>query len=159
MNFNKNTVILKEGQICKSIYFITKGFCKATYNLDGKDINTDFFFENEFATNIKSLKENSPSEYTIVTCENTSAIKIDKDKLLDAYKRSHEVEAFGRKVLETIISRQQEHADSFKILSAKQRYKKLVVHHPDFLQRVSLTQVASYLGMSRETLSRLRSLK
>lgn len=157
--FKKNVALLKEGQICNSVYFISSGVCKSCYNLDGKEINTAFYFENEFATNIKSLRISSPSEYTIKAHENTTAVVIDKTKLLEAYKQSHQIETFGRKVLELISAKQEEHADSFKLLTPKQRFDALVAKHPDFLQRVSLTQTASYLGISRETLSRFRAIK
>lgn len=83
-------------------------------------------------------------------------LRFDKSKLLDAYKKSQEIEAFGRKLLELIIAKQEEHLDNFKLLTPQQRYENLVLKQPEFLQRVSLTQTASYLGISRETLSRIR---
>ena len=76
--------------------------------------------------------------------------------MLTAYKQSREIETFGRKLLEIIVSKHEEHSNSFKLFTPKQRYDNLVLTNPDFLQRVSLTQTASYLGMSRETLSRFR---
>lgn len=159
LEFKKNEPLLKEGQICNSIYFISSGGCKSCHNLDGKEINTAFYFENDFATNIKSLRTSSKSEYTIKAHEKTKAVVIDKTKLLEAYKQSHQIETFGRKVLELIMAKQEEHSDSFKLLSPKQRFDNLVSQYPDFLQRVSLTQTASYLGISRETLSRFRAVK
>lgn len=157
--FKKNDSLLKEGQICQSIYFISSGLCKSCYNMDGKEINTAFYFENDFATNIKSLRNGSTSAYAIKALEKTSAVSIDKTKLLEAYKQSHQIEAFGRKVLELITTKQEEHSDSFKLLTPKQRYDALLLQHPGFLQRVSLSQTASYLGISRETLSRFRAVK
>lgn len=157
--FKKNELLLEEGRICNSIYFISSGACKSCYNLDGKEINTAFYFENDFATNIRSLRTSARSEYSIKAHENTRAVVIDKTKLLEAYKLSHQVETFGRKVLELIMAKQEEHADSFKLLSPKQRFDTLVSQYPGFLQRVSLTQTASYLGISRETLSRFRAIK
>lgn len=157
--FQRNEHLLKEGQVCNSIFFISSGLCKSFYNLEGKDINTAFYFENDFATNIKSLTTSERSEYAIIACEKTKAIQLDKTKLLDAYRHSHQIETFGRKVLELVTTRQEEHADSFKLLTPKQRFDTLVAKHPDFLQRVSLTQTASYLGISRETLSRFRAVK
>lgn len=159
MEFKKNDHLLKEGQICNSVFFISSGLCRSVYNIDGKDINTAFYFENDFVTNIKSLTTSSKSEYSIITCEKTKAIRLDKTKLLEAYSQSHQVETFGRKVLELITSKQEEHSDSFKLLTPKQRFDALLSKHPDFLQRVSLTKTASYLGISRETLSRFRSVK
>ena len=159
MQFKKNELLLKEGNICNSIYFISAGACKACYNQEGKEINTAFYFENDFATNIKSLRASLKSEYSIKAHEKTSVVVIDKIKLLEAYKQSHQIETFGRKVLELIMTKQEEHANSFKLLTPKQRFDALVSQHPDFLQRVSLTQTASYLGISRETLSRFRAVK
>lgn len=159
MEFKKNEPLLKEGQICKAIFFISSGLCKSCYNLDGKEINTAFYFENDFATNIQSLTKSVKSAYTIKTSKKTKAIRIDKSKLLEAYNQSHQIETFGRKVLEQIMAKQEEHSDSFKLLSPKQRFDALVSKHPDFLQRISLTQTASYLGISRETLSRFRAVK
>lgn len=159
IEFEKNEPLLKEGQICNSIYFISAGLCKSFYNLDGKEINTAFYFENEFATNIKSLTTSTKSAYTIKACEKIKAIQLDKTRLLEAYSKSHQIETFGRKVLELLTAKQEEHSNSFKLLTPKQRFDTLLSKHPDFLQRVSLTHTASYLGMSRETLSRFRAVK
>lgn len=157
VSFRKNEHLLSEGQLCEAIFFINSGYCKAVHNVDGKEINTAFYFENEFATNMKSLRSSTPSDCAIRACEKVSAIRIDKNKLLDAYGKSHEIESFGRKVLELLLAKQEEHSDSFKLLSPKQRFDYLTTKYPGFLQRVSLTQTASYLGISRETLSRFRA--
>lgn len=157
--YQKGDWLLREGQVCKSVFYINEGFCKSFYIHEGKAINTAFYFENEFATNVKSLINASPSDYFIQACEHLKAAKLDKARLLDAYKKSPQIETFGRKVLELMIAKQEEHADSFKILTPKERYALLLARQPDFLQRVSLSQTASYLGISRETLSRLRAKK
>lgn len=154
--FRKSDRLLKESEICNAIFFISSGHCKASYNLDGKEINTAFYFENDFVTNTKSLLSGTKSEYEIKACENLEVIRFDKTKLLSAYKMSKEIETFGRKILEIIVSKQEDHSNTFKLLSPKQRFENLILRQPEFLQRVSLTQTASYLGMSRETLSRLR---
>jgi len=159
MEFKKGQNVLEEGEVCRAIYFINKGLCRSYYNLDGKEINTAFYFENEFVTNLKSLKTESKSEYAIEAYEKSAVIRLDKVKLLNAYNKSSEVESFGRRVLELVMLKQEEHANSFKLLSPKQRFDNLIVQQPDFLQRVSLTQIASYLGISRETLSRFRAVK
>jgi len=152
----KGTYLLKENEVCNSIFFISQGFCKSFYNKDGKEINTAFYFENDFFTNIISLKNEEKSKYAIKACEDSKVIKFDKFKLLDAYQKSQEIESFGRKILELIVRKQEEHLDTFKLLSPKQRYENLILKQPNILQRVSLTQISSYLGISRETLSRIR---
>lgn len=152
----KGKSLLKTGEICNSIFFIISGYCKSTYNKDGKDINTAFYFENEFATNIKSLREGSKSDYAIVACEALHMISFDKAALLNAYKKSPQIETFGRKVLEIIVVQQEEHSNLFKIYSPAERYQYLLENKPEYLQRISLSQLASYFGITRETLSRIR---
>lgn len=74
IDFKKNEPLLKEGQICHSIYFVSSGYCKSFHNIDGREINTAFYFENEFATNIRSLTTSSKSQYTIKACEKMKVI-------------------------------------------------------------------------------------
>lgn len=119
-------------------------------------MNTAFYFENDFATNTKSLINGTESEFEILACEPLHVVRFDKAALLHAYTASREIETLGRKILEGIVARQEEHVKSFTLMTPKQRFENLVRTRPEFLQRVSLTQTASYLGMSRETLSRLR---
>jgi len=152
-------ILLSEGDVCHRIYFIESGLCRSYYNRDGKEINTAFHFEREFVTNIKSLKSSTPSAYAIQALEPCNIIMFEKERLLEAYKQSREIETFGRLLLEAISLQQQEHADNFKLLTPKQRFDNLISNRRDFLQRVSLTQAASYLGISRETLTRLRAGK
>ncbi len=151
--------LLSEGEVCNAIFFINEGLCRSFYNRDGQEVNTGFHFEHEFVTNIKSLRSSTGSEYAIQALEPCSIVKLEKMKLVEAYKQSREIETFGRMVLESLSVQQQEHADSFKILTPKQRFDRLISARPDFLQRISLTQTASYLGISRETLTRLRADK
>jgi len=151
--------LLSEAQVCNAIFFINTGLCRSFYNRDGREVNTGFHFEQEFVTNIKSLRSSGGSEYSIQALEPCSIIMLEKTKLLEAYKRSREIETFGRLVLESLSAQQQEHADGFKLSTAEQRFDHLISTRPDFLQRVSLTQAASYLGISRETLTRLRAKK
>lgn len=155
----KGDYLLKTGETCKGIFFISKGYCRSFYNKDGRDINTMFYFEKDFAVNIKSLAANTASAYAIQACETLSAVKFDKAKLIEAYSLSHEIETLGRKLLEISAAKQEEHTDLFKLLNARERYEFLQKSQPEFLQRVSLTQLSSYIGMSRETLSRIRGRK
>ena len=157
--FKKGELLVKEGQICQSVFFIVEGSCKSFHNLDGKEINTAFHFENDFATNIQSLTSHQPSTSSIKALEKTTVVILNKNKLLAAYSASHEIESFGRKVLELLLTRQTLHTESFKLLAPKHRFEHLVATQPDLLQRVSLTQLASYLGISRESLSRFRSAR
>lgn len=159
VEFRKGDYLLKEGEVCSAIFFITKGYCRSMQYSDGAEINMAFYFEDDFASNTGSLSQRTASGYAIQACEALRAVRIDRDKLLEAYIRSPQIEAFGRKLLEMVMARQEEHAGLFKLLDAAERYKWVQQHQPEMIQRVPLTQLASYLGVSRETLSRIRAKK
>lgn len=152
----KGTILLKEGQVCRSIYFIERGQLRTYYNKNGKDININFYFENNFATNLKSLVEETPSAFYIEAMEHTRTWKFDKEQIVRLYGQSKEIESFGRRLLEKLLVKQEEHSNIFKLYSPKERYNYVARHYPHLLQRVSLSQLSSYLGISRETISRIR---
>jgi CRP-like cAMP-binding protein len=155
----KGQNILTEGQTCTKIVFIEKGGVRTFFVKDGNEVNLDFTFENDFVTNLKSLRTASPSQNNIQTIEKTTVYEIEKDSLFNLYKESPEIESFGRKLLEQLLIKQEEHANLFKIYSSTERYYYLLENKPDYLQRISLSQIASYLGVTRETLSRIRKKK
>lgn len=156
---SKGEIFLRQGQVCKKIVFVTKGYLRTFFTKDGIDINTDFTFENNFTTNLKSLRSSTPSETTIQAGETTSIYEFDKDMLLNLYKVSPEIESFGRNLLEQLLIAYDEHTSLFKIYSPIERYQYLLQNKPELLQRISLSQLASYLGIARETLSRIRKRK
>lgn len=157
--YAKGAYLLEAGQSCHSIFFISKGYCRLYQDKEGVEINTNFYFETDFATNIQSLVTNAKSTYAIQACEALKVIRFDKQQLLELYKHAPEIESFGRKLLEILLAKQQAHIDLFKLLSAGERYEYIRVHQATMLERVSLTQLSSYLGIRRETLSRIRSRK
>jgi CRP-like cAMP-binding protein len=152
----KGDILLKRGQICKTIFFVEKGYLRTFIDKDGTEINTDFTFENDFTTNLKSLRSSAPSDTTLQAGEPTVIYEFDKDKLLELYNVSQEIESFGRKLLEQLLIAREEHTNLFKMYSPKERYQYLQTAKSQLLQRISLSQLASYLGMARETLSRIR---
>ena len=152
----KHETILNQGIICRNIFFVEKGYLRIFTNKDGKEINTDFIFENNFTTNLKSLRLAIPSDTTFQAGELSTIYEFDKNILLELYKESPEIESFGRKLLEQLLIAQEEHTNLFKIFKPEERYKYLQTNNPEILQRVSLSQISSYLGVARETLSRIR---
>jgi len=154
--FNKNEFLLMEGQVCSSLFYIDKGYCKSYYEMAGAVKNTGFFFENDIVTNINSFSSGQKSEYNIIACEQLTAIFFDKEKLFQAAKQAHEIETLGRNCIRLFASKQEEFSTLFKLYSAQERLEYLEVNHPDIVQRVPLSQLASFLGVARETLSRIR---
>ena len=154
--FKKNALLLKEGQVCNSLFYIDKGYCKSYYEIDGVSKNTSFFFENDMATNINSFGSGQKSEYNIIACEQLTAILFDREKLFQLSKEVHEIESLGRKCIRLFASKQEEFSTLFKLYPARERLAYLEANHPEIMQRVSLSQLASFLGVARETLSRIR---
>lgn len=159
MQFPKGAYLLQESQICNHIFFVENGYLRVFVSKDGTEINTGFVFENNFATNLRSLRSGSPSESFIQAGEAVTVFRFDKNKLKALYEGSPETETFGRTLLEQLLIEQEEHANMFRIYSPAERYKQLLTQNPELLKRVSLSQIASYLGVTRETLSRIRKIK
>ena len=158
-DFKNKEFLLQEGQVCNSLFYIDKGYCKGYYEIEGVVKNTAFFFENEIATNIKSFGSGQKSEFNLITCEPTTVIIFDKEKLFHVTKHSKEIEALGRNCIRLFAAKQEEFANLFKLYTPQERYEYLERNHPGILQKVSLTQLSSFLGVSRETLSRIRKRK
>jgi CRP-like cAMP-binding protein len=158
-HYSKGENILKHGQICNQIVFVELGYLRTFFLKDGNEINTQFTFEGQFATNLKSLRSATSADTTIQAGEATTVYAFDKEKLLALYQVSPEIESFGRKLLEQLLITQEEHSSLFKLYSPAERYHHIETHQPAILQRISLSQLASYLGVARETLSRIRKNK
>lgn len=154
--FKKNEFLLKEGQVCNSLFYIDNGYCKSYYEIDGVVRNTSFFFENDIATNINSFGSGKKSEFNIIACEPLTAILFDKEKLFLVANQAKEIETLGRNCIRLFASRQEEFSTLFKLYSAKERLGYIETNHPYIIQRVPLSQLASFLGVARETLSRIR---
>lgn len=154
--FEKSEFLLRQGQTCNSLFYIDIGYCKSYYEINGVVKNTGFFFENEIATNISSFGSGQKSEFNIVACEPLATIVFDKDKLFQVAKQANEIEALGRNCIRLFATKQEEFSSLFKLYSAQERLEYLETKYPEILQRVSLSQLASFLGVARETLSRIR---
>ena len=155
--YGKNELLLNAGQVCNSLFYIDKGYCKSYYMIEGVGKNTGFFFENDIATNISSFGSGKRSEFNIVACEPLTAVIFDKEKLFRASKQSVEIETLGRKCIREYASRQEEFAGLLKLYSAQDRLEYLENKYPYMIQRIPISQLASFLGIARETLSRIRN--
>jgi CRP-like cAMP-binding protein len=157
MEYRKGDEIIRFGERCQSLYLIEKGFCRA-YNIqDGEEVNLEFFFENETVTNKNSYLFNKLSDFTVVACEPMVVYRMNKTDLQFLVSQRPELELAGKKNLEFIAAKQEKQLQLFRILTAKGRYDFLEKNNPELLQRVSISQLASYLGVKRETLSRIRN--
>jgi CRP-like cAMP-binding protein len=159
MELKKDGYLLVAGKVCDALYFINSGFCRAWYDKDGQEINTAFFFENDIATNINSLATGEKSAFANQAAEKLSVVRFDVKTLREVSVKDPAIDALGRKCLQFIAAKQEKHAAMFKLMTAQERYEYLQEQDSRLLQRVSLTQLSSYLGVARETLSRIRGRK
>lgn len=148
--------ILAEGTMCKDISFIHKGCFRTFYLLDGKEINTTFFFEHEFLAEYDSFLRNRKSRYFIQSIEDAELLTISRECLSSGYDRSKNWERFGRLMAEACYQKVTDRMESFLFMNGDQRYKQLMEAEPRILKRIPLYHIASYLGLERESLSRLR---
>ena len=158
-HLERNDRLLDEGKVCKAVYYLESGCVRSVMNVEGNEINLNFALDDSFTTNLKSLRNETPSEYTIQACEPSVIWRFDKNSLFELYNESPEIAGFGRNLLEQLLVEQEEHANLFKIKSPAERYRHILESNPLLLQKITLTQMASYIGISRETLSRIRKSK
>lgn len=156
VQIQEKAYFLEESRICRRIGFINKGIFRVFYLMDGKEINTHFFLENGFVTDYDSLITHKPSRYFIQALENSEIVVFNIETLERAYKQSHNWERFGRMMAEKSYQIAISRTESFLFYNAEQRYMELQQKNPEILNRVPLYHIASYLGIEKESLSRIR---
>lgn len=155
----KNTIFLKEGHVGRYIYYINKGLVRIFYNKHEKDITEWIACDNEFFLSIKSFYENAPSTLQFQAIENTELVGIPNDAFMQLCSQFHDIETLHRKLITISLLLSQERMDSIQFETAQQRYDKFIAVRPNIIQRVPLTYIASFLGITLETLSRIRGKK
>ena len=154
--FSKNDYLLTWGKICRHLYFLEKGALRGYYDLDKKEITHWFAFENDFVTSFHSFITQQPSVENIQFLEGSIVWCISKEKLTALFNEYHEIERLVRIAYEKYYIRLEERFVGSQFKTAAERYENLLHQSPHMLERVPLGYIASYLGISQETLSRIR---
>ncbi|CAN5542836.1 cyclic nucleotide-binding domain-containing protein [soil metagenome] len=152
----KNKDLQPIGHTCKTIYFIKKGVARIYYFKDGIDITESFFFENSIIARVESLFTGKPSRKAIQILEDAEIIAINANKLFKLYDTFPEIERLFRKIFEAAYVDTVNRIEGIQFHSAEERYNALLNLGPNVLMRVSLKYVASYLGITQVSLSRIR---
>jgi len=152
----KGTILLKKGQKSKDDYFVLKGCIRKYYIIDGEEKTTAFVTEMEGITP-HCVKNNTPSEYFISCVEDTILTVTNSDMEPETFSKFPKFETLCKIVAEEHLAKQQINFDEFKISSPEQRYLNLLQSRPDLIQRVPQQQLASFLGIKPQSLSRLRA--
>ncbi len=153
----KGEFLVREGQICNKIAFIHEGLFRI-YNLkEGIEINTCFCKENSITSSFNSFIHQIPSNESIQSLEDSVIVTLSSANLINLYKESTIWQNIRLLLTEKECLRLSDRANSLSFESALEKYKNLIKYQPEIIQRVSIQHIASYLGISRETLSRIRS--
>lgn len=158
-DFKKDDYLIKEGEYCNKIGFIESGSARSFQYVDDKQITNWFVFNNMPLTAYYSFVSESQSKENIQFLEDSILTTISHSDLHALYQEFHGIERFGRQIAESYFMWQEDRTLSLQSLSAKERYEKLLIDEPHLLQRVTLGQIASYLGITQESLSRIRRIK
>ena len=157
MRFQKGESILKEGEVCTHIYWIQKGLVRQYYYKNGKELTEHMAVENNIVMSIESLFKEEPTHLMMTALEPTIIYAMPRGVLEQVAMKSVNIQILYRKILEESLIQSQIHADMLRFESAQDRYVKLVKRQPQLVLRAPLAFIASYLQMTPETLSRVRT--
>lgn len=151
----KGDLILKRGQIAYQYFYIKSGALRFFYGEADQQLTAWVVFQNEFFAEISSLSPQKPTRFNIEAIENSELFYIDKPEMEKLYKQFPAWQEFGRITWEAMAVRMIDQIISFQTLSAEERYLEFMANS-ELLQRVPVKQIASYLGITPNALSRIR---
>ena len=154
----KNQVLIKEGQVCNKLYFVEKGIGRSYYlKQDGKEVTQWFFGVGNFMSSADSFFQQSPSFYYLEILEDSILYSITKKNMDVLLAKYHKMEKLIRLLSIEMLTKIVHKLNAVQFQTAKERYDYMLTEFPDISHRVPLGYIASYLGMTQETLSRIRS--
>lgn len=155
--YTKNAFLLKEGKVCTESHFIESGFLRSyVVDIDGNEVTTDFYGSNIFANDFLSFFKRIPSNENIQVLADCTTWMINYDDLQTCFHTIPEFREFGRMMLINNYSKLKERMLGMIQLTAEQRYERLVTSHTEIFQNAPLKYIASYLGITDTSLSRIR---
>lgn len=152
----KKFVLAEEGKIARELYFIVKGLVRLYYTKDGEEITGFIFREGLFASSYDSFLRQAPSLQTLETLEDCDLLVINDNRLQQLYEELPKMNIVVRKIAEQRFINAQQVLSSFILDSPEERYRKFAAQHGDLLLRVPHHMIASYLGITPVSLSRIR---
>ena len=157
--FPAKTILLQEGEIAKKIFFVKEGCMRIWFNNQGKDLTFQFFFEGQGVSSIESFRTNEPSLFTIETIEPCVIYTLSKKNYKEIIAQSPQVkENMEDQIFQRLVFYQKLFLSRIKDKPEK-RYQELIKDHPEILKRVPQQYIASYLGITAVSLSRIRKRK
>lgn len=157
VKYNKGEMILREGEICESIYYIERGLVRQFYFKNNKQITEHLGEERSIFMCIESLFREEPTHLQVEALEPTLVYMLPKKRLEEVALHNVNIQILYRKILEESLIISQVHADLVRFETAQSRYQKMCKLWPQVVLRAPLVYIASYLQMTPETLSRVRA--
>lgn len=152
----KYQYLLRKGQVCSELCFVKSGCFKVIYPHADREVNVWFAFEEMPITEMQSFVTQSPSQYTIRALENAEVFAIGYNDLQKLYEEFSSFRFFGMRIVERMLAKSIRRMASFQFETAEARYEKLF-DNPDYLNRIPLKDLASFLGITPNSLSRIRN--
>lgn len=158
VTFPKGYLLMKSNTIEKNLYFIKKGIVRAySYNSDNDELTFWFGKEGQTVLSMKSYVENKPSYENIELLENSELYHLKFESLKELFETDIFIANWGRKLAEQELLKAEERFIQQQFKTATERYIQLLADNPDFIQRIQLGHIASYLGITQVSLSRIRA--
>lgn len=155
-NYKRGAVLLKEGQISTEVYFVLEGCVRQYFLVEGEEKTANFFTEEQWVISLNSFSNSIPSNHYMACATDAYLVVGNREKEEDLYNRFPKLETISRKVMEKVFAEQQELMATYTTDSPEQRYVKLLNSRPNLFQLIPQYQIASYIGVKPESLSRIR---
>lgn len=155
--FKKHTTLLEEGNTSTAFYFVVEGLIRMYYLVEGIEKTTFFYGQHDFVSSFESFTKQTPSTHYFETLQDTRVAVFDHALVTDILTRFPRFDILARIAMEEELSVCQKMIASFVTLNAEQRYLQLMKEKPALLQQIPQYHIATYLGVSPETLSRIRN--
>ncbi|HET8886878.1 MAG TPA: Crp/Fnr family transcriptional regulator [Salinimicrobium sp.] len=159
LSIKKETVVHDAHQICGHSYFIQKGLLRTYFHKDGKEISEYFSFEKEWVNSPRSFMQQQIDIYSIDALEDTEAFKINVPDLVYLFNQFPEMERYARLSMGSVFGHFMERITSMRFTTAKEKYNHFLEVYAGVHHRIPLGMIASYMGVTQETLSRIRAEK
>lgn len=157
MKFARGERVVNEGEVCDAIYYVERGLFREYYYKNNKEVTEYLAVDGNVFMCIESLFQNEPSKLIVDALEPSVVYALPKDRLEEVALHNVNIQILYRKILEESLIISQRRADLLRFESAKDRYRKLCKLNPKVIMKAPLVYIASYLQMTPETLSRVRS--
>lgn len=152
----KNEYLLRSGQTCNYIHFVEQGLFRCFYEVNDQDVSAWFMGQGNMIVSVKSFYKHEPSEENIQALKDSTVISINNFDLMNLYTQHPDFNFHGRVLTEQYYILSEERARWMRTISAKDRYLHLLKNHPALLREIPSKHLASYLGISKFTYSRMR---